>query len=192
MFRFAVMFFILLIAAPSVAETPSFNYVEVGYIEYDIDLGDGMDVNGDGFAVGGAFEVGDNFFGFVGYSDVDFDFDIEVSALDVGFGYHTDLTDNTSFYASVAYVEADASVTGLGSNDESGYGVGIGVRGYAAVDVELGLGITYVDLGNESDDTTIGGSFLYDITDNVALGVTVDFGDDEEAYGGVLRVYFAK
>lgn len=190
MFRLPVVVILSLAVAPALAETPSYNFIEVGYIEVDLDLGGGIDVDGDGFGLGGAFEVGDNFFGFASYQDADFDFDVEFSTIEVGFGYHTNLTDYTSFFARVGYAEAEASAPGFGSEDESGYVAGLGVRSNVTDVIELDFEIAYADFGDGADDTAVGGAIWFDITNNVALGLNISAGDDVTTYGGGLRVFF--
>jgi hypothetical protein len=162
---------LLALATPALAETPSFNFFQAGYVDVEIDFGEGFDVDGDGFDVGGAFEIGDNFFGFAIYRDIGLDFGIDVSTLQIGFGYHTGLSDNTSFFFRAGYAEADASLSGFGSEDESGY-------------------VAYADLGDDADDTTVGGQIWFNITDNFALGANISAGDDVTSYGAGLRFYF--
>ena len=190
MVRALTVFFLFFLAAPALAETPSFNFVEAGYIEVDLDLGDGFDVDGDGFGVGGAFEIGDKVFGFASYQDASFDFNVDFSTLEVGIGFHTGLTDNTSFFFRVGYADVEVSASGFGSEDESGYAAGIGIRSNVSDLIELALEVAYVDLGDGADDTAVGGGIWFNITDNFALGANVSAGDDVTSYGGGLRLYF--
>ena len=188
MIRTVATIALLALATPALAETPSYNFIQAGYVEVDLD--GGFDVDGDGFNVGGAFEIGDNFFGFASYQDAGFDFGIDVSTLQVGFGYHTGLTDNTSFFFRAGYAEGDVSISGFGSADDSGYAAGIGVRSNVSDLIELALEVGYLDLGDGVDGTAVGGQIWFNVTDNFALGVNASAGDDETSYGAGLRVYF--
>jgi opacity protein-like surface antigen len=190
MIRTLTVCLLFFLAAPALAETPSYNFVQATYVEVDVDLGLGSDLDGDGFGVGGAFEIGDNFFGFASYQDASFDFGADFSTLTIGFGYHTGLTDNTSFFFRVGYADAEISASGFGSEDESGYAAGLGVRSQVSDLVELELEVAYVDLGDGADDTAVGGGIWFDVTDSLALGLNVSAGDDVTSYGGGLRFYF--
>jgi opacity protein-like surface antigen len=188
--RALAIFLLFFLAAPALGETPSYNFIEAGYVEVDLDFGDGFDVDGDGFGLGGAFEIGDNFFGFASYQDASFDFGVDFSTLEIGLGYHKGISDNTSFFFRVGYADAEISAPGFGSEDESGYSAGIGVRSNVSDLIELALEVAYLDLGDGADDTAIGGAIWFNITDNFALGANVSAGDDVTSYGAGLRLYF--
>ena len=86
----------VLMSAPAVAEPPSFNFVQAGYQEIDLDVGGGFDVEGDGFRIGGAFEFSENWFGFANYSDIGFPASVDLSTFQAGIGYQTPISDNTA------------------------------------------------------------------------------------------------
>ena len=180
----------LLLSVSAMAETPSYNFVEAGYQSVDLDIGGGPDVDGDGWGLGGSFEVGDHMFIFASYADTGFDFNVDLSQLQAGLGFKTDLSDNTSFFARAAYVDAEIDTNGFGSFDESGYGLGIGVRSNVSELIELYGEISYVDLGSGADSTGFGGGIYFNITDNFALGVGASTDDDITAYGANVRFYF--
>ncbi len=185
MSRYLAAVIALFLAFPAMAESPSFNFIELGYEFVDLDLGGGDDVDGDGFAVGGSFEIGDNMFGFVSYADTGFDFNIDVKQLQAGLGWRTGLTDSTDFFARAAYVDAR-----IESIDESGYGVGIGVRSNVSDLIELYGEVAYVDLGNGADGTAFGAGIYFNISDSFALGLGASVDDDVTSYGASARFYF--
>ncbi len=190
MSRYLAAVIALFLAFPAMAESPSFNFIEAGYQFVDLDLGGGDDVDGDGFAVGGSFEIGDHMFGFVSYADTGFDFGVDLTQLQAGLGWRTGLTDNTDFFARAAYVDAEISASGFESLSESGYGIGIGVRSNVSDLIELYGEVAYVDLGSGADSTAIGGGIYFNLTDNFALGVGASVDDDVTSYGASARFYF--
>jgi hypothetical protein len=163
MSRYLVAVIAPFLAFPAMAESPSFNFIELGYEFVDLDLGGGADVDGDGYAVGGSFEIGDNMFGFVSYAD---------------------------FFARAAYVDAEIDAPGFESIDENGYGVGIGVRSNVSDLIELYGEVAYVDLGSGADSTAFGVGIYFNISDSFALGLGASVDDDVTSYGASARFYF--
>ena len=83
--------------------------------------------DGNGLSIGGSFEVGDNWHVFGSYSSTDFGLGIDVNELQVGAGYHVLISDNTSFFTDLSLVRAEVDVGILGSVDDDGYGLTIGL-----------------------------------------------------------------
>ncbi len=75
----------------------------------------GSAFDGDGFGIGGSFEVGESWFVGVGYSTIGFDFGIDLDQISVGGGYHAGLSDRTDFFATLSYLSVEVSASGLGS-----------------------------------------------------------------------------
>ena len=190
MSRYLAAVIALFLAFPAMAESPNFNFIELGYDFVDLDLGGGADVDGDGFAVGGSFEIGDNMFGFVSYADTGFDFNVDLTQLQAGLGWRTGLTDSTDFFARAAYVDAEVNAPGFESIGESGYGVGIGVRSNVSDLIELYGEVAYVDLGSDADSTAFGAGIYFTISDSFALGLGAAVDDDVTSYGASARFYF--
>lgn len=180
------------IAAPMtvVAESPNYDFAEIGYVKADID---NPDIDGNGFGIGGSFGFYENWFMFADYAKFDFDFGIDLSTFDVGFGYHYPLSDTTDLAVSAEYARAEIDESGFGSVKDDGYGVGLLIRSMVSDQFELNGGINYVDFGgNDGDDTsfTVGG--LYSFTDTVAFGGRIEIGDDINLYQLGFRFYFNK
>ncbi len=174
------------------ADGPSYNYFEIGYVNADIDE-PGADIDGDGFGIGGSVGFAENWFMFANYADLGFDFGIDVNTFDVGFGYHYPMSDTTDFAVTAEYARAEAKESGFGSIDDDGYGVGLLIRSMLSDAFELNGGINYVDFGGtDGSDTsfTVGG--IYSFTDTVGFGARVEMGDDVTLYQLGFRFYFNK
>lgn len=183
---------LLALAAPTFAADISYNFIEAGYQEIDIDddLLGGFDVDGDGYGIGGAFEINENWFVAASYSTADFDFGVDLTEVSLGAGYHVPLTDNSDFFGTLSYVSAEVSADGFGSIDEDGYAAAIGVRGMVGERLELNGSLGYVDLGDGGDGTSFGAGLLYSFTDAFAVGFSLDIDEDITAYGIGVRLYF--
>ena len=181
---------LLLLAGPALAADISYNYIQLdyGFVELE-DVVPGVSVDGDGPGISGSFEVGENWFIGAGYQKVDFDFDVEFEQISAGLGYHTGIAANTDFFATVSYVQLDASGGG-GSASENGYGATIGVRGMVSEKLELDGVIGYVDLGDGADGTSFGAAAIYNFTKTFSFGVNVGFEEDATSYGAGVRLYF--
>lgn len=175
------------LSGPALA-TDGFNYsfVELGYIDTELD---DFDASGDGFGLRGSVELTENVHLFASYSDLDYDFDISGEELRIGAGYAWPLNPRLDIVGRLAYVraEVDASVTipGLGrinfGADDSGFGLGAGLRGRPIERLELTGGLDYVDVG-DSDDTSfdIGGRYYF--TSAFSGGLDLRFNDDGTTY----------
>lgn len=183
---------LLLLAAPTFAADISYNFIGAEYQEIDIDSGflGGFDIDGDGYGVGGSFELNENWFIGASYSKADFDFGVDLDQLMLGAGYHVPITNNADFYGMFSFVSAEASIDGFDSVDEDGYAATIGLRGMIGERFELNGSLAYVDLGNGGDSTSFGGGVLYNFSDAFAAGFSVGIDDDVTTYGIGLRVYF--
>ena len=183
---------LLLLAVPTFAADISYNFIEAEYQEIDIDSGflGGFDIDGDGYGVGGSFELNENWFIGASYSKADFDFGVDLDQLMLGAGYHVPISDNADFYGMFSFVSAEASVDGFDSIDEDGYAATIGLRGMIGERFELNGSLAYVDFGNGGDSTAFGAGALYNFGDAFAAGFSVGIDDDVTTYGIGFRVYF--
>ena len=186
-----VVLLAMFLAAPAIADGPSYNYVQAGYQSVNLDLGGGFDVDGDGYGLGGSFEIGESMFVFASYGTTGFDFDVDLNQLQAGLGYHVGLTDNTDFFATLGYVAAEVEAPGFQSVDDSGYGATIGVRSNVTDLIELFGDIAYVDFG-DGGETAVGAGIWFNFTDSFALGLAAGSGDDVTSYGASARIYFGK
>lgn len=178
------------LALPAFAADISYNYVEFGYEKIELDdTATGASVDGDGFGIGGSFEIGEDWFVAVDYATIDFDFDVDLDTIGAGVGWHTTMSNDSDFYALVQYVRAEASAFGF-SIDDDGFGATIGVRGMVTDKVEIGGSIGYVDLDAAGDGTSFGAHVLYSFTENFAAGLLLDIDEDVTGYGAGIRFYW--
>ncbi|MDH3546826.1 MAG: porin family protein [Gammaproteobacteria bacterium] len=189
MARTSLVILLLALSASASAEGFDYNYLTLGYgnIEFD-----NINVDGDGFGIGGSYAINDRVHVFAGYDTADLDFDVDATTLGLGIGYNTSLSDTVDMIARVSYESVEIDVPGFGSADDSGFGLGLGLRFAASEQLELNAGINYVDLGDSGDDTGFEAGGLYSFTDAFALGLSGSWGDNVSAYSVTGRFYFGQ
>ena len=180
---------LLLLGLGGVASADGFNYTygEIGYGIVEID---DVDVDGDGFGIAGSFAIADEFHIFGGYSTASLDFDIDYNQFEVGFGYNKPISDAVDVVATLSYVNVEVDVPGFGSEDDNGFGIGVGLRGMVAPQVELHGGLEYIDLSDSGSDTGFGAGVRYNFNDQFTMGLSGSWTDDVSQYLLTGRLYF--
>jgi hypothetical protein len=170
------------------AETMNYSYAELGYVDTKLD-GDGVDVDGDGFALRGSLAVHPTYFVFANYQDLSFDQDVDLSLLEVGGGGHWPLNDKIDLIGKVGISKAEIDA-GPFNADDDGFLLGARLRGVVAPKFELEGGFDYRDLDQAGDDTTIVFEGRYFFVDNLAGGLSVSLGDNVTSLGLNVRLTF--
>lgn len=187
----------LALAGPVYAQAPasalSYSFVELGYVDTEID---DADVDGDGLALRGSWGINDQFHVFAEYLDLGFDLNIDANTFEIGGGMRWPMGTNLDLYGTVSYLQAEVEVPGPGlqrfSADDDGFGVGLGLRTLLTDKVELGGKIDYRDLDDSGNDTTFGVSGRYYLTSQWAIGMDIDFDDDGTTWIAGGRFDFGK
>jgi hypothetical protein len=172
------------------AESVSWSYLEGGYVNTDIDR---FDEDVDGFALRGSYELTGEVFVFGGYTDQSTSaagLDLDVQSWNLGLGYAWPLGQALDLYGKLGYVSAEADLEGFGDADDDGYSLAVGLRGRAVEQLELEGAVSYVDLSDSGDDTTLDLGARWYFTPQFAFGVEGSFGDDANTYGLGVRWNF--
>lgn len=187
MLRSSLILLILAFSASASAEGFEYNFFELGYGTTEFD---DINVDGDGFGLGGSYAVNNDIHVFGGYQAVGLDFGIDATTLEAGIGYNTELSPVVDAYARLSYQYVELDAPGVSGVDDNGIGLGVGLRFAASESLELNAGINYVDLSDSGDDTSFSVGGLYDFSDLFALGLGGDWSDDASSYTLVGRFYF--
>ena len=194
MMRSTLVILILALSATANAEGFDYNYVFLGYGNTDFDV---LDADGDGFSLGGSYGFTDSLHGFAGYDAADLDnngigLSVDAKRWQAGIGYNTSVSGTIDMFARLSYESLDLNPPGPGNFDDSGYGLGVGMRFAASEALELNAGISYVDYDDAGDDTSFEAGGLYNITDAIAVGFGAEWSDDVSSYLVSGRFYFGK
>jgi hypothetical protein len=171
-------------ALPASAEV-TYDYLDIGYLDSDIGI------SGDGFGLRGSVGISESFFMFGQYGDADYDagfFDLGVTELRLGAGWHTPVNDSVDFVAALNWERTEVS-TPFGDGSDNGYGVKLGLRGALSDALELNGHLRYVDYGQGANDTLLGVGIVYSFNERVGLVFDVEQGDSD-LIGIGLRVGF--
>lgn len=169
----------------ALADTPTFNFVEVGYTDsFDSDGLDGVEVNG-------SFELNDSFFLNVNYMAAEEDNLIDIDGYVLGLGYKNDLSDNSVWFAQADYLTIDSEITLPSfstSNSENGYQLSLGVVSQVSENWELSAAAKYIDVFESDTYAEFGAVYSFTDTLGVYFDVETDFDDSNYAVG--LRMSF--
>ncbi len=191
--RFIMFAALMTVAAAAAADGFSYNHANAGYGRLDVD---DIDVDGDLLGASLSFEVSDSFFVFGDYGrgdlDGDFGVNVDFSRLGLGIGHHLPIADRLDLVSKVSWEWAEIEVPFFGDEDDTGYGLGLGLRYAATPQLELNGGLSYVNFGGGADDTGVDLGGLYNFTDRFAVGLSTSFTDDTTSYGIGGRFYFGK
>ena len=168
------------------AATFNYNYVEGAYEDIDRDGSDGDD-----FRVSGSYDISPHFNILAEYATGDFDNPLGGSSLDtdefaIGVGYHTEIAPTTDFTANVRVVDQDIETV----VNDTGYGVGVGLRHMFTNNIEGDVNVDFVDVDN-FDDTIFKVGARYHFNPVVSAGLAYSTSvEDIDVISGNLRWSF--
>jgi hypothetical protein len=164
----------------ALAERPSFNYLEGGYVRHRIDNGCVQS----GLGIGGSAEISDRIFVAGSYSDVsdddkkDADF-CGSSLLRAGAGIYGDFSDSASFYGTISGLQFKPD----GADDsDTGWAIQAGFRTFLSPEFEMGALIGLQDVG-PVNEAYISVNGIYWFTDQ--LGAYLEASASDESTKGL-------
>jgi long-subunit fatty acid transport protein len=188
MLRSSLIILLLAFSASASAEDFSYDYVFLGYGNVELDS---VNVDGNGYSLGGSYGFTDSIHGFASYETADLDFSVDTTRYNFGVGYNTSVSDAVDMFARLSYEYLEFDVPGVGSVDDSGYGLSVGARFAASAKLELDAAVNYVDYG-DGDDTGFEVGGLYNFSDAFALGLAAEWSDEFTTYALTGRFYFGR
>jgi hypothetical protein len=182
MLRSTMVILLLTLSASASAEDFDYTFLAAGYGVVNFDA---INADGDGFNLGGSYAINSDYHVFFDYQGASLDSGVDASSFGAGFAYNRGLSPQVDFVASLSYEYRE-----FGSADDTGLGVGLGLR-FAASDVlELNAGIKLYNFDN--NDTGFALAALYDVNEQFSVGVSGDWTDDISTFSLVGRMYFGR
>ena len=168
---------ILLIAISVSAKAAdfSYNFAQVNYDDITFSIGDAtVDIDGDGFAVSGAFEITPDLFITADYKSYDLIAGLNLDIWDIGLGYHRSINAKTDLVAGLEMGNLEISFLDLDI-----WSANAGVRHQLNDKVELGGKVNYVDYDGNDSDTRFTANVLYKFKKNLSGIFALEFGDSD-------------
>ncbi|RZV38672.1 MAG: hypothetical protein EX272_02100 [Chromatiales bacterium] len=157
-----------------------YTYAELRFVDVDTN-------GGDGFKLGGSFDLNGPWILLGSITDLDFNNNVDASILQIGGGYVWGYNTNFDLIATLQLVRTDVDSLG-GSADDTGLALSAGTRGWLAPQFEIRASVNHVNLDNSDTFLEIAGD--YHFTDQVAAGLSVEFAGDTDIFTVGARWFF--
>lgn len=165
-----------------------YNYAELRYVDTELDAGP-FDIDGDGFQIGGALELAQSVHLFGNFRTLDFGAGVDVSAFEIGGGYAMPLNNGADLIGRLSYIDGEIDGPG-GDADDSGFGFSAGFRRMFTPQFEGRAFVNFTDLDASGSETAVELAGDYFLNDEVALGASLELGDDVTTWTLGARWYF--
>lgn len=188
---------LLALAGTAQADGLSYNYAQVAYERVDID---DVDVDFDGFSVSGSWLLNEDFYVFGGYGEGETSsFSIGsasgrvgLESITAGLGWRHGLNPRTDLNLGVAFerskIRGKGAFDAFGSESDNGYSLSVGLRHLLIPQLEIGAGVTYIDVID--DDTVFSAGVLGHLTPNFSVGGSYSVGSDAKGWNVGVRFNF--
>lgn len=174
------------VSVSAMAESPSFDYIQGGYVSWDFD---GISGNFDGFQVSVKKTIHQDFY-FTGDFQSISQSSIDTTIGTFGVGYKQNISDSTALFGQLEYASVSVDVGGFfGSADSNGYQASAGIKGMVSPQVELTGAVEYLNL-DVDNTTTFVGKAAYNINKEIAIYADIKLEKDSTTYGIGARYNF--
>ena len=174
----------LALAGSAGATDLSYDYAELRWVDTEIES-----LDGDGFQLGGSFQVADEWLVIADISALDFDFGVDVTSVSVGAGYLIRYDEKFDLVGYARLIRASFDGPG-GDDDENGYGISVGTRANPIDNVELRAFLNHVDVTDRDTFIELGGDYYFD--ERLSAGATLQFAGDADTLTLGVRWFFGK
>ena len=169
----------------SKAQTPNqpvmnYNYAELRFVDVDV-------AGGDGFRLGGSYELDNNWLIVGSLTTLDFNNDVDSFTIDIGAGYVWPWQEDWDLVATLRFQNTDVD-TPFGSDDDSGVAVSGGVRGLITPEFEVRGAVSHVTVGDNDTFIEIAGDYYF--APQFAAGLSVDVLGDVDTFTIGARWFF--
>ena len=175
-------------AGAASADGLSYSYLAPRWAETELE-DDTFDIEGDGFVFNGSLEFSETVHLFVGYENLEFDDNVDVSTRLIGGGLAVPLSSRADLVFRGGFVDAEFETPFFNEDDEGTF-LSAGARVLVTPEIELYGDFRSINLDDAGDEesTTIGLEFY--ASDSFSVGPSVTWVDDVTTYTLGGRIYF--
>lgn len=171
-------------AAQTAGQAPrndlSYSFAELRYVDVDTS-------GGDGFRIGGSYELDGPWIVVGALTALDFNNNVDATLFEIGGGYVWKYSDDFDLVSTVRLVRADVDTPG-GDSDDNGFALSSGVRGFIAPKFEVRGSVNHINLDDNDTFLQLAGDYYF--TNRVSAGLSLDFGGDSDNFTLGARWYF--
>lgn len=184
----SILLGLLFVSSHSAASDLNYSYVELAYLKSDSDVL-GNDVDGDGFGIAVSHDISENLAISFSFQDEDYDFQFDGQAISFGVDYHTPFSKQGDIVLGISIVDAEVSQPTLGSDDDTGNIIEIGIRNRINDTTDLQFFLSRADV---FDDTSSSFGFGLNLVAVEAIQLTFGYssGDDTDVIAFGVRVNY--
>ena len=179
---------LLALAVSADATDLSYDYAELRWVDTELDVGPG-DIDGDGFQLGGSYQVADQWLVVADFTALDYDFSIDFTSVAIGAGYLIRYDERFDLVGYAKLIRASIDTPG-GDDDENGYSISVGTRAKPLDNVELRGFLNHVDVDERDTFIELGADYYFD--PRISAGATLQFAGDADTLTLGVRWFFGK
>lgn len=182
--KLAAMAAALGMATAAHATDLSYDYAELRWVDTEIGS-----VDGDGFQLGGSYEIADQWLVVADFNALDFDFNLDTTTFSVGAGYLVRYDERFDLVGYARLIRANADGPG-GDEDENGYSIAVGTRAQPVENIELRAFLNHVDVFDRDTFIELGGDYYFN--SRFSAGATLQFAGDADTLTLGVRWFFGE
>lgn len=149
----------------------SYSYAELRLIDVDVS-------GGDGFSIGGSYELDGPWIVIGSLTSLDFNNNVDSTLIEIGGGYVWDYSPSFDLVGTFSLVRNEFD-TPIASSDDTGFALSGGARGYIANRVEIRGSVNHINLDNSDTFLRVAGD--YHFTEQIAAGISLDLAGDTDS-----------
>ena len=157
-----------------------YSYAELRFVDVDTS-------GGDGFRLGGSYELDGQWILVGALTALDFNNNVDSTLLEIGGGYVWNYSDDFDLVSTLRLVRAEVDTPG-GDADDKGFAFSAGARGLLAPQFEVRGSVNHINLDNSDTYLQLAGDYYF--TDQISAGVSLDFAGDTDSFSLGARWFF--